>query len=238
MKWRAVAIHTDTALDGDSDSDPALSESNADDARRRHKSQGLTPERSGMQPSKESESSDEDPMDDLDDLLDDDLAEGNSGTSSGGVAVGDGATDSDTTTAGDAASGEGRIGVSGRWFSAKAFALALAVVAVATFLVGAIPLVGGAIGSVGGVFVAAFVFGAISSSRRYVETGLAGALAGAGTAVTSVLGVGFLPIGLDYLGQWGPSLLAIGGGLGLAVALLGHYLGRDLRAGLTADIGA
>ena len=136
-----------------------------------------------------------------------------------------------------AASGENRIGVSGRWFSAKAFAIALAVVAVATFVVGAVPLIGGAIGTVGGVFVAAFTLGTVLSSQRYVETGLAGAVAGGGTAVTSVLGVGFLPIGIDYLQQWGPSLLAIGGGLGLVVALLGHYLGRDLRAGLTADIG-
>ncbi|WP_460560605.1 hypothetical protein [Halorubrum pallidum] len=195
-----------------------------------------------MQPSKERESSGGDPMDDLDDLLDDDLAEGNSGASSGGDATADSATASDAAAGnasiGDsAASRAGRIGVSGRWFSAKAFAIALAVAAVATFVVGAVPLVGGAIGSVGGIFVAGFVLGAVLSSRRYVEAGLAGAVAGAGTAVTSVLGVGFLPIGIDYLQQWGPSLLAIGGGLGLAVALLGHYLGRDLRAGLTADIG-
>jgi len=235
--------HSRPGIGGSGGADPTLRAS-LDDARGGHKSQGLAPERSGMQPSKERESSDEDPMDDLDDLLDDDLAEGNSETSSGGVASADVATDSDAPTAGVetnsgdriGASSERRIGVSGRWFSAKAFALALAVVAVATFLVGAVPLVGGAIGSVGGVFLAAFAFGTISSSQRYVETGLAGALAGAGTAVTSVLGVGFLPIGLDYLGQWGPSLLAVGGGLGLAVALLGHYLGRDLRAGLTADL--
>jgi len=32
--------------------------------------------------------------------------------------------------------------------------------------------------------------------------------------VLNVLGIGFLPIGIDYLQQWGLSLLAIGGGLG------------------------
>ncbi|MFD1569034.1 hypothetical protein [Halorubrum laminariae] len=193
-----------------------------------------------MQPSKERESSDGDPMDDLDDLLDDDLAEGQSGSASPGDTT-DGDADLGDAAAGagggSAASGGSRIGASGRWFSAKAFAIALAVVAVATFLVGAIPLVGGALGSVGGVFVGAFALGAVLSSRRYAETGLAGTLAGAGTAVTSVLGVGFLPIGIDYLQQWGPSLVVLGGGIGLAVALLGHYLGRDLRAGLTADLG-
>ena len=206
------------------------------------KTQGLRPERSGMQPSKERESSDDDPMNDLDDLLDDDLAEERSGSATATGATADTAADSNMSD-GDAAadpttaSGESRIGMSGRWFSAKAFAVALVVVAVATFAVSAIPLIGGAIGAVGGVFVAAFALGMVFSSQRYGETGLAGALAGAGTALTSVLGVGFLPIGIDYLQQWGPSLLAVGGGLGLVVALIGHYLGRDLRAGLTADIG-
>lgn len=54
--------------------------------------------------------------------------------------------------------------------------------------------------------------------------------------MTSVLGVGFLPIGIDYLSQWGLPLVAVGGGVGLVLALLGHYFGRDLRAGLTEDI--
>jgi len=45
-------------------------------SRLRRKTQGLTGERSGMQPSKEREASDGDPMDDLDGLLDDDLAGG------------------------------------------------------------------------------------------------------------------------------------------------------------------
>ena len=88
----------------------------------------------------------------------------------------------------------------------------------------------------GGVFFAAFVIGLALSARRYVETGVAGAAAGATVAVANVLGVGFLPIGIDYLQQWGLPLLAVGGGIGLVVALLGHYFGRDLRAGLTADV--
>ncbi|MUW15794.1 hypothetical protein GJ633_15075, partial [Halorubrum sp. CBA1125] len=72
-----------------------------------------------MQPSKEREASDGDPMDDLDDLLDDDLAdEGDASTteaSGGGSATGSG--------------GGGRIGVDGRWFSLKSFALSLVAVA-------------------------------------------------------------------------------------------------------------
>ena len=67
-----------------------------------------------MQPSKERESSEDDPMDDLDDLLDDDLAggEGNADAESGGAAT----AEPSASTAG----GSGRVGVSGRWFSSKA----------------------------------------------------------------------------------------------------------------------
>ncbi|MFO8115028.1 MAG: hypothetical protein R6U01_06640 [Halorubrum sp.] len=190
-----------------------------------------------MQPSKEREASDGDPMDDLDDLLDDDLADGDglepsteAGVESSATATGS----SRPATATDDRSG--RIGTSGRWFSGKAFALSLVAVAVGVFLGGAIPIIGGTIGSAAGMFLASFLIGLALSARRYVETGIAGAAAGAAVAVTNVLGVGFLPIGVDYLQQWGVSLLAVGGGIGLVVALLGHYFGRDLRAGLTTDV--
>jgi hypothetical protein len=186
-----------------------------------------------MQPSKEREASDGDPMDDLDDLLDDDLTGGDAAESS--TEAGAAARGSSRPAA--ATGGEsGRIGTSGRWFSGKAFALSLVAVAVGVFVGGAIPLIGGTIGSAAGMFLASFLIGLALSARRYVETGIAGAAAGAAVAVTNVLGVGFLPIGVDYLQQWGLSLLAVGGGIGLVVALLGHYFGRDLRAGLTADV--
>ncbi|EMA58512.1 hypothetical protein C468_15749 [Halorubrum kocurii JCM 14978] len=169
-------------------------------------------------------------MDDLDDLLDDDLA-GGEDASAGET----GGAETAEPSAGSAADA-GRVGVSGRWFSAKAFALALVAVGVGVFVGGLIPLIGGTIGTAGGVFLAAFLLGLVLSTRRYVETGIAGAAAGAASAVTSVLGVGFLPIGIDYLSQWGLPLVAVGGGAGLALALIGHYFGRDLRAGLTEDI--
>ena len=185
-----------------------------------------------MQPSKEREASDGDPLDDLDDLLDDDLTEGEDAES------GDNTVDSTTEDepVGTADRDGGRIGLSGRWFSAKSFAVVAAAVAVGVFVGGSIPLIGGTLGSAGGVFLAAFLVGLVFSARKYVETGVAGAAAGAGTAVLNVLGIGFLPIGIDYLQQWGLSLLAIGGGLGLVIALLGHYFGRDLRAGLTESV--
>lgn len=175
-------------------------------------------------------------MDDLDELLDDDLAsgEGESDADSGAPAAAESSAGSARSTG---STGEtGRIGVSGRWFSAKAFALALVTVAVGAFAGSLIPLIGGTVGTTGGVFLAAFLLGLVLSTRRYVETGIAGAAAGAVSAVTSVLGVGFLPIGIDYLSQWGLPLVAVGGGVGLVLALLGHYFGRDLRTGLSQDI--
>jgi FtsH-binding integral membrane protein len=189
-----------------------------------------------MQPSKEREASDGDPMDDLDDLLDDDLAgSGGEANADSGDAAAAGTSTESARSAGKTGD-SGRVGVSGRWFSAKALALALVAVGAGVFVGGLIPLIGGTIGTAGGVFVAAFLLGLVLSARRYVETGVAGATAGAASAVTSVLGVGFLPIGIDYLSQWGLPLVAVGGGVGLALALLGHYFGRDLRAGLTEDI--
>ena len=174
-------------------------------------------------------------MDDLDDLLDDDLA-GGEGDSDADAGAGGVATP-ESTAGSEAGSGDaGRIGASGRWFSAKAFGLALVTVAVGVFVGSLIPLIGGTVGTAGGVFLAAFLLGIVLSTRRYAETGVVGAAAGATSAVTSVLGVGFLPIGIDYLSQWGLPLVAVGGGVGLVLALLGHYFGRDLRAGLSRDV--
>jgi len=133
--------------------------------RSRRKTQGLTGEFSGMQPSKEQEASDDDPMDDLDDLLDDDLAggEGDAESSAGTGADAEGV--SGTSQSGGGGSGGGRIGMDGRWFSAKSFAVALVAVALGVFVGGAIPLIGGTIGSAAGVFLAAFLVGLVFSAR-------------------------------------------------------------------------
>lgn len=189
-----------------------------------------------MQPSKERESSDGDPLDDLDELLDDDVVGDDAGAASDGASA-DRDAAADARREGRAGSDGGRIGMDGRWFSLKSFAVALLVLALGTFVGGLIPLIGGTIGHAAGVFLGAFLVGLVFSSRSYVEHAVAGAGIGAGSALLNVFNVGFLPIGLDYLQQWGLSLLAVGGGAGLLLALVGHYFGRDLRAGLTADIG-
>ncbi|GAB6880425.1 hypothetical protein JCM17823_26990 [Halorubrum gandharaense] len=195
-----------------------------------------------MQPSKEREADDGDPLDDLDDLLDDDLREegGADGAGANAASGADVAGAEDATSGTDAPArgdtGGGRIGMDGRWFSAKALLFAVLILGVAVVAGGMVPVVGGTLGSATGVFVGAFLLGLVASTRRYVETGIAGAGFGALSAVSGVLGVGFLPIGVSYLQQWGLTLLAVGGGAGLLLALLGHYFGRDLRDGLTGGV--
>ena len=184
-----------------------------------------------MQPSKEREASDGDPLEELDELLDDDIA--------GEDDVDNGPDSRTGTSQSDAAGGSrggGRIGVDGRWFSLKAFVVAIVALGFGVVLGGMLPFVGGTIGHALGVLLGAFLVGLLFSSRRYVETGLAGVGLGAGSALMNVLGIGFLPIGLSYVQEWGVALLAVGGGIGLLVAVVGHYFGRDLRAGITGSI--
>ncbi|SNR23203.1 hypothetical protein [Halorubrum vacuolatum] len=187
-----------------------------------------------MQPSKEREAADGDPLDDLDDLLDDDLS-----SDGGSVSGPDRDDDTRKDTRDDTRRGAGirdRIGLNGRWFSLRGFAIALVAIGLGVFLGGMLPLIGGTIGHAAGVLLGAFLVGLVFSKRRYVETGIAGAGVGAGSALLNVLGIGFLPIGLRYIQEWGLALLAVGGGIGLVLALVGHYFGRDLRAGVTERV--
>lgn len=116
----------------------------------------------------------------------------------------------------------------GRLFSPRAFLFALVTVAVATAVAGTlIPL--GSVGGLLGTALGAFGYGVVASRSRYVETAAAGA---------AVLGVGTLA---DYLvitavSGIGLALPLAGAAIGLVVALLGHYFGRDLRDGLTREI--
>lgn len=112
-----------------------------------------------------------------------------------------------------------------RWFSPQAFLLSAVLLTVG--------LVGGgtvipAFGRPVGMFLVAFAFGLVSVERRYGEVGLAGVAVGGlasllRNAVLTVAGVG-LP------------LVAVGAVVGGLAGLLGHYLGRDLRDGLTRDL--
>jgi energy-converting hydrogenase Eha subunit C len=79
-----------------------------------------------------------------------------------------------------------------------------------------------------GIGLVGAVFGLASESSRYLELAVAGATAsGVGTLlnyfVLTALGIG-VPV------------VAVGAAAGVVAGVLGHYLGRDLRDGLTRDL--
>ncbi|WP_280535887.1 hypothetical protein [Halopenitus sp. POP-27] len=136
------------------------------------------------------------------------------------------------------AGGRSRIGMRGRLFGVRAFAVAALALAVGGFLGGMVPIVGGTLGRAVGIAGTAFLLGAVLADRRYLETGLAGLLIGAATALLGLLTVGFLPVGVRFLGEYGVGVAGFGAVLGAVLSIGGYYFGRDLRDGLTRDIGA
>jgi hypothetical protein len=110
-------------------------------------------------------------------------------------------------------------------FSPRIFLLALALSTAGVLAGNAVPLVG-TLGGVAGVVGAGFLVGLVGR-RAYLEVAAAGLLAvGAATLLD------FLVVTLVA----GPSMVAIGAGTGALAGVLGHYLGRDLRAGFTRDL--
>jgi hypothetical protein len=104
-------------------------------------------------------------------------------------------------------------------------ALVLSVVGVIAF--GFVPLLSAA-GTVLGIATAGFAYGLGSETRRYVEMALAGAVTGGAVTVLGNLVVALVASGTTLL------VVSV---LASAVAgVVGHYFGRDLRAGLTADL--
>lgn len=142
---------------------------------------------------------------------------------SGGLDAGPGI---DTAAETETARTGGIRGRVGNAFSPTSFALQLAGALVGTFVIGgAVPL--GPLSGVVGVLVALFALGTVSTDARYVEAGTAGAIAGALTTVVTTVSLSLVSGGL----------LPVAGGIaGGAAALLGQYLGRDLRNGLTEDL--
>ncbi|GGK70179.1 hypothetical protein [Haloarcula sebkhae] len=116
---------------------------------------------------------------------------------------------------------------SGSYFSLRALLFAFGAVGGGMVLGGLIPLV--PFTELVGILLGGFVYGLLASERRYVELGLAGGVSGGATAVLSLLPQ--LAAGLN-----GTRLFAIAGGVGLVLALVGHYFGRDLRSGLMKDL--
>jgi hypothetical protein len=142
--------------------------------------------------------------------------------------------DPEDTEDAPAPSGGGRLGIGRRFrrlFAPRTFLLAVALSVVGLVAGGAVPVVG-YLGRVLGVALAAFALAFLSSGRRYVEAGLAGALAAGLGFVLGTLNSALFPVVADY----GLQIAGVGTTAGLLAALLGHYLGRDLRAGLTREL--
>lgn len=112
-------------------------------------------------------------------------------------------------------------------FSVRTFALTLVLTVVLAFLTGTfVPVVPAS--SLIGVFAAGFLLGAGSEDSHYVEVGAATLFSGAVTAV-----LGHLVLSLAGMGV---PVLAVGASASGLAGVVGHYFGRDLRAGLTQDI--
>lgn len=116
-------------------------------------------------------------------------------------------------------------------FSPRHFLVALLFMAGGLVLGSAVPLIPGT-GFLGVAF-AAFAFGLVSSGRRYLEAGVAGALV---SALGFVL-FSLTTFAVGVLDGLGPQVALLVGGAGFLAGVVGNYFGRDLRAGLTADIG-
>jgi hypothetical protein len=133
-----------------------------------------------------------------------------------------------------------REGGSSGLFSVRMFLVLVVVSLVGVVVGGVVPIVGRYLG----LFAVAFLAGLATSRRRYIEVGAAGAIASGLTFLLGAVTTAMTPLGAGLLGRLGAGGLAevgltvagIGVGTGLLVSLAGHYLGRDLRDGLTRDV--
>lgn len=112
-------------------------------------------------------------------------------------------------------------------FSPRMFLIVLAVTLVGSTVAGTVVPLGGLAGLVG-IAAVAFGVGLVDTTPRYLELCLAGAIAAGLGAVLDQLVLTLLGAGVPLL-----ALGAVSGGL---AGIVGHYFGRDLRAGLTRDL--
>ena len=120
-------------------------------------------------------------------------------------------------------------------FSLRSFLVVLVASLAGVIAGGSIPIVG-SIGRFLGLFAVAFGAGVIGSRSRYLEVGLAGAVASGTAFLLGTLTSIFAPVAVRILADYGVAIVGVGTGAGLLVALVGHYFGRDLRDGVTRDV--
>ncbi|MFB6093288.1 MAG: hypothetical protein ABEK02_09795 [Haloquadratum sp.] len=154
----------------------------------------------------------------------------------GDVRRGAGGTDTAETDADGAGGGRRRrVLPTTPTVSLRSFLLVLALSLSGVVAGGSIPIVG-SIGRFAGLFLVAFAVGAVGSRSRYLEVGLAGAIAAGAAFVLGALTSVFAPVAVSLLADHGVAIAGVGIGSGFLVAVAGHYFGRDLRAGLTREL--
>jgi len=124
----------------------------------------------------------------------------------------------------------GRIGRRiGSVFSVRTFGIALVLSVTLAFVAGAvIPFIPDNVTGLVGIFLAGAVIGAGSGNRHYLEVGAATLMTGALTILLSNFTIAVFGPGVP--------LVAVGASTSGIAGLLGHYVGRDFRSGLTRDI--
>lgn len=115
----------------------------------------------------------------------------------------------------------------GGWFSIRTFGVTLLLTVALSLVAGMLIPVVPASGLVG-VFLAGFLLGIAKSDSHYLEVASATLLSGAVTAVLGNLFAALVGVGIP--------LMAIGAGASGLAGVIGHYVGRDLKDGLTREI--
>lgn len=115
----------------------------------------------------------------------------------------------------------------GGYFSLRALIVSVVAIGACMTLGGLVPII--PYTGLLGIPLGAFLHGLFDSHRRYIETAIAGGVLSGVAVVSSLLPQ--LIAGLN-----GARLFAVSAGIGIVVAVLGHYFGRDLRAGLQREL--
>jgi hypothetical protein len=98
-----------------------------------------------------------------------------------------------------------------------------------------VPIVG-IIGTLAGIAAGAALVGAVLGGRRYVGVALAGAVTMLALVGLSTLTSLLAPVAIGLISQVGPAVGVGAGATGAVAGLVGHYVGRDLRAGLARPV--
>lgn len=117
-------------------------------------------------------------------------------------------------------------------FSTRYFAGALVAAVVAMFGGAMVVPFFDRLGGYAALFVVTFLMGALSSKRHYLETVLGSVLVIGGITFFGNLRRAALFDGFNF-----SLVLLLAVGMGFIVSLVGTYMGRDLRAGLTRNVG-